>query len=266
MVVKDFYGTEFDLSKRYERIVSLVPSMSELIFDLHAEERLLGVTKNCIYPSYLKFEKYIVGSPLELDFEKIQLVDPDLVIASVDENSIEDIQTLKGKYNVFCISVKNLNQAKENILQIGSLISRRSEASKINLKIDIQLDDFNRVSQGLLYRTAAYFIHNNPMVVAASDTFENSMLQLLKIKNVMADLKGNYPVIKPANIKLANPDMVILANDQYQFEDDDAIAIASNTHDASIFFVDGRMFSWYGSRIIKAIDYFKLLTIKLNDM
>jgi iron complex transport system substrate-binding protein len=267
MEIFDSRNKEFKLGQDYTKVVSLIPSISELIFDIHAEKRLIAVTNQCVYPAYLKHEKSVVGNLLELDFDKIESLQPDIIFASLEENSQDDIDKLDKKYNVYLIDVKNIDQAKQNIENIGRLLGRRTEAQKVNLKIEMQLRDFELVSKDLLFRSAAYFIYNNPMVAVGNDNFTNHMMGRLKIKNVFHDLKERYPHIKPANIHLGNPDILLLANSvDYQFEDQDAIEIGSSTHDASIFFVDGSMFSWYGSRIIKSLDYLKLLVVKFKEM
>jgi ABC-type Fe3+-hydroxamate transport system substrate-binding protein len=267
MKIFDSRNKEFELGQNYNKVVSLLPSISELIFDIHAESKLIAVTNQCVYPSYLKHEKTLVGDLLDLDLTTIDSLQPDIIFASLEENNQDDIDKLDKKYNVFLIDVKNIDQAMQNIENIGRLLGRRTEAQKINLKIDMQIKDFELVSKDLLYRSAGYFIYNTPMVAVGNDNFTNHMLGRMKIKNVFQDLKERYPEVKSANIHLGNPDILLLANSvDYQFEDKDAIEIGSSTHDASIFFVDGTMFSWYGSRIIKAFDYLKLLVVKFKEM
>ena len=264
--VKDCLGKEMSIPKNITKIVSLVPSISELIYDLNIEKKLIGVTKFCIHPKYFQIEKTVVGGVQEFDIEKIKELKPDVVFASKDENFEEEILELQKFVPVYVTDVKSVDEAKQMIVNFGELLSCRNDASKIIMKIDMQLNDLAKVTDDLLYRSGAYFVWNEPWVAAGKDTFVNSMLKLVKINNVFEDLKERYPMVTGANIHLGNPDIVMLPSEPYKFEDQQAFEISSHTHDAATYFVDGEAFAWYGSRLIKSLDYLKLLALKFKEM
>lgn len=264
--VTDCIGNELEIPKSINRIVSLVPSISELIYDLNIEDKLVGVTKYCVHPKYFQIEKTVVGGVQEFDVEKIRELKPDIVFASKDENFEEEIAELSKSVPVYVTDVKNVDEARQMIENFGNLLNCRNEASKILMKIDMQLQDLARVTDGLLLRTGGYFVWNDPWVVAGKDTFIDSMLQLINVKNAFSNLKERYPAVTAANIHIANPDIIILPTEPHEFTDEDAIRIGQNCHDAATFFVDGQAFAWYGSRIVKSLDYLKLLALKLKDM
>lgn len=266
ITVKDCLGDEITIPKNIERIVSLVPSISELIYDLNIEDKLVGVTKFCVHPKYFQIEKTVVGGVQEFDVDKIKSLNPDIVFASKDENFEDEIDELRKFVPVYVTDVKNVEEAKLMINSFGVILNRRNEASKILMKIDMQLQDLARVTDGLLYRSAGYFVWNEPWVAAGKDTFIDSMLKLIKVDNVFSNLKERYPMITGANIHLGNPDIIMLPSEPFKFEDEHAIEISAHTHDAATFFVDGQMFSWYGSRLVKSLDYLKLLAIKFKEM
>lgn len=248
------------------RIVSLVPSITELIYDFDIENKLVGISENCILPKYLRLEKANVGSIENIDINKIRELKPDIIF--LEKNAIlqEKIITLEEIAPIYVIDVNSLDQAKQNISDLGKLLNCRNSASKILLKIECQLEDLSKITKDLSIRKGGYFISESPWVVAGADTFINSMMELLNIKNVFSNLKGRFPTVKGANIHLANPHIILLPSIPFQFDDEHAIDISAHTHDAATFFVDGIVFSWYGSRIIKSLDYLKLLAVKLQEM
>ncbi len=264
--VKDCLGTEISIPKNIKKIVSLVPSISELIYDLNSEDKLVGVTKFCVIPKYFQIEKTIVGGVQEFDVEKIKELNPDIVFASKDENFEEEIEELRKYVPVYVTDVKSIDEAKQMIANFGVLLNRRNDADKILMKIEMQLQDLAKVTDDLLYRSAAYFVWNEPWVAAGKDTFTDSMLKLIKVDNVFSNLRERYPMVTGANIHLGNPDIVMLPSEPFKFEDQQAMEISAHTHDAATYFVDGQMFSWYGSRLVKSLDYLKLLAVKFKEM
>lgn len=265
-IVKDCLGNEMSLPKNITKIVSLVPSISELIYDLNVESKLVGVTKFCVHPKYFQIEKTVVGGVQEFDIEKIKALKPDVVFASKDENFEEEILELQKYVPVYVTDVKSVDEAKQMIEDFGVLLNCRNDASKILMKIEMQLQDLEKVTGDLLFRSAAYFVWNEPWVAAGKDTFVDSMLKLIKVNNVFSNLKERYPMVTGANIHIANPDMIMLPSEPFYFQDQQAMEISAHTHDAATFFVDGQMFSWYGSRLVKSLDYLKLLAIKFKEM
>ena len=264
--VKDCLGDEITIPKNIKKIVSLVPSISELIYDLNAEDRLVGVTKFCVVPKYFQIEKTVVGGVQEFEVDKIKALNPDVVFASKDENFEDEIEELRKFFPVYVTDVKNVDEAKQMIENFGVLLNRRNESSKILMKIDLQLQDLAKVTDDLLYRSGAYLVWNDPWVAAGKDTFVDSMLKLIKVNNVFSNLKERYPMVTGANIHIGNPDIVMLPSEPFKFEDQQAMEISAHTHDAATYFVDGQMFSWYGSRLVKSLDYLKLLAVKFKDM
>lgn len=266
-IVKDLRGKEFDSSVNYSNIVSLSPSISELLYDLNMETKLKGLTSLCDEPKYLRDNKTLIGDLSEVNFEALKNLNPELIIYSEDDNMAIDLSELDKIADVFVFNVVDIESNKKLISDLGTLFKKRNESMKINLKIDKQIEDLKHVTSDLQYRKGIYFIWNDPWVAVGKETYINSVMELLRVENPFKELKERYPSVTPANIKLAHTDIVILPIDEpYAFSEEDAIGIAGNTHDASLFFVDGKMFSRYGSRLIKSLDYFKLLAIKFKEM
>jgi len=255
----DQIGTTITLHKIPERIVSIVPSQTELLFDLGLEEKIVGITKFCVHPYHFKATKTLVGGTKKVHYEKIRLLNPDIIIANKEENTQEIVEELQKIAPVWTSDIKTLDDNKAMISEFGKMFNCRTEAENLNHKIDFALKDFLSFVASRKVQKAAYFIWKNPFMVAGSDNFINEILTLNNFQNIYAN-KGRYPEIEIKKMRIeGDPDLVFLSSEPYPFKEEDAFEIGRFTHHAKTIFVDGEMFSWYGSRILKAFDYFKQL-------
>lgn len=261
----DQIGNTLALSQSPKRIVSLVPSQTELLFDMGLEDRIVGITKFCVHPYHFKSTKKIIGGTKKVHYEKIKLLEPDIIIANKEENTQEMVEQLRQIAPVWTSDIKTIDDNKVMISEFGKIFNARTQAQNLNDKIDFALNDFMQFMSDKKTKKAAYFIWKNPYMVAGSDNFIDQMLALNKFINIYKD-KGRYPEIEIKKIRLeGDPDLVFLSSEPYPFNEEDAFEIGRFTHHAKTVFVDGEMFSWYGSRILKAFRYFKQLHKRLGD-
>ena len=248
-----------------KRIVSLVPSQTELLFDMGLEEKIVGITKFCVHPYHFKSTKKIVGGTKKVNYDKIRELNPDIIITNKEENTLEMVEELRKIAPVWVTNVITLEDNQKMIDDFGRIFNCRTEAQKWNDKIHFAFKDFVDFMKDVPIRKAAYFIWRDPYMAAGQDNFINALLQLNHFKNIYDD-KGRYPEVEIRRIRLeGDPDVVFLSSEPYPFKDEHAFEIGRFTHHAKTVFVDGEMFSWYGSRILKAFDYFKVLQEKLKD-
>lgn len=246
------------------RIVSIVPSQTELLYDLGLEESIVGITKFCVHPYHFKSTKKIIGGTKKVHFEKIRLLQPDIIIANKEENSKEIVEQLSKICPVWVTDIVTIKDNFKMISDFGQLFNKRTEAQKWIDKIDFSHQDFINFVKDKPVQKAAYFIWANPYMVAGNATFINEMLHLNKFENIYKD-KVRYPEIELKNIRLeGDPDFVFLSSEPFPFTDEHAFEIGRYTHHSKTVFVDGEMFSWYGSRLLKAFDYFKKLHIRIG--
>lgn len=247
-----------------KRIVSLVPSQTELLFDLGLEESLVGITKFCVHPYHLKSTKKIIGGTKKVHYEKIKLLQPDIIIANKEENTEEMVIALREIAPVWTSNIITIQDSLDMIAEFGKIFSVRTKASQWIDKITYGLNDFKEFMQGREVQKAAYFIWKNPYMAAGSDTFINEMLKLNHFTNIYEG-RGRYPEIIIQKIRIqGDPDVVLLSSEPYPFKEEDAFEIGRFTHHAKTVFVDGEMFSWYGSRMVKAFAYFKKLQERIE--
>lgn len=249
-------GRNIQLSKAPLRIVSLVPSQTELLFDLALDHEVVGITKFCIHPAQWLLSKKIVGGTKNIHLDVIRELKPDLIIANKEENVEKDILELQKDFPVWISDVNTLPDAITMIHEIGILCDRTEQAE--NMIKDIK-DHFNALitSSHFLGKRVIYYIWKKPWLTAGHDTFIHSMLTACGLQN--ASLDSRYPEISPDALKKLEIDYVFLSSEPYPFKEDDKEYLTHYIDKNKIIFVDGTYFSWYGSRLKNAPSYFKSL-------
>ncbi|TBX70065.1 cobalamin-binding protein [Flavobacterium silvisoli] len=257
----DQRGTLHVFNATPKRIVSLVPSQTELLFDLGLEDSIVGITKFCVHPFHFKSTKKIIGGTKKVHYEKIKLLHPDIIIANKEENTPEIVAELSAICPVWVTDIITIDDSLQMIADFGALFHKRTEAQKWRDKIHFALHDFQNFMRDKPAHKVAYFIWANPYMVAGGNTFINEMLRLNKFENIYdnhPNYEGRYPEVIIQKIRQeGDPDLILLSSEPFPFTDEHAFELGRYTHHAKTVFVDGEMFSWYGSRLIKAFEYFK---------
>ena len=259
----DQLGTLHTFESTPKRIVSLVPSQTELLVDLGLEENIVGITKFCVHPFHLKSTKKIVGGTKKVHVDKIRLLEPDIIIANKEENTAEIVAGLSEICPVWVTDIVTLEDNLKMIEDFGILFNKRTEAQKWMDKINFAHTDFLDFMKDKEVQKTAYFIWANPYMVAGGETFINELLKLNKFDNIYDNnpkYEGRYPEIIIQKMRIqGDPDLILLSSEPFPFTDEHAFELGRHTHHAKTVFVDGEMFSWYGSRLVKAFAYFKKL-------
>jgi ABC-type Fe3+-hydroxamate transport system substrate-binding protein len=250
----DQMGREVLLKDSPKRIVSLVPSQTELLFDIGLEDEVVGITKFCVHPkSWFKAKKR-VGGTKNVSISSVKELNPDLIIANKEENTIEDILLLEQIAPVWISDINSFEDAIEMIQQIGNIVDKDVEAKL--LIADIR-DSFQEPVLFETGNTAIYFIWKQPFMCAGKDTFIDAMMTKIGLKNLITSKR--YPVLDiPFNITV-QPKWVLLSSEPYPFNETHLEEMKKHFPDSTILIVDGEFFSWYGSRMSKAASYFNAL-------
>ena len=261
--INDPLGTLFELKSTPQRIISLVPSLTETLYDLGLEDKIIGITKFCVHPVHFKSTKKIIGGTKKVHFEKIRLLKPDFIIASKEENTEEIVLELQKICPVWVTNIATVADVLQTISDFGQLFNCRTEARKWNDKIAYSFEEFKSFSHNAPVRKAVYFIWKNPYMVAGTGTFIDELMQLNKFENCFRN-QNRYPEVDLEVLKKEHePEVVLLSSEPFPFKDEDAFEIGRFTHHAKTVFVDGEMFSWYGTRLHQSFRYFKQLQEKL---
>ncbi len=252
MIFIDQIGQHLKLDSTPKRIISLVPSQTELLYDLGLENEVVGITKFCIHPKDWFNTKTRIGGTKTLDIKKIKSLHPDLIIANKEENTKAQIEELQMFFPVYTSNISNLLESLAMIQVIGTMTNTIEKANELIRKIEF---DFNRLSKlNFKSKTALYLIWKNPFMAVGTLTFINDIMKRAGFINVI-NSNDNYPVIDESEWATLNPEIVLLSSEPYPFKEKHLFELQISCPNSQILLVDGEMFSWYGSRLTKTVDY-----------
>ncbi|MCI1186448.1 helical backbone metal receptor [Hymenobacter sp. DH14] len=241
------------------RIVSLVPSQTELLFDLGLGEKVVGVTKFCIHPTEARTQATVIGGTKNFDFEKIAALKPDLIIGNKEENYQAGIEQLAAEYPVWLSDISNLPEALDMIRRVGFIVGAKEKAAALAADIEASFADLALPAASTAApESVAYFIWRKPYMVATTGTFIDDMLRRAGFANAFAGL-SRYPEISADQLVAANPQCIFLSSEPYPFAAKHMAEFQALCPAAKIEIVDGELFSWYGSRLRKSAAYFSQL-------
>ena len=251
-------------SYNFKRIISIVPSLTELLYDLSLDQEVIGITKFCVHPGKWFRSKTRVGGTKNVHIDIIHRLRPDLIIANKEENTREQVEELAKDYSVLLTDINNLDSALLSILTIGKLTGKKENSIQIVNTIRNRFDELNAQFQNNKKIEAAYLIWQKPYMAAGGDTYINDMMSFCGLRNIFSDIK-RYPEVTLNEIKERGCEMVLLSSEPYPFKERHADGIKNLLPGIKIVLADGEMFSWYGSRLLKAANYFESLHSKLID-
>jgi len=242
-----------------QRIISLVPSQTELLFDLGLDTEVAGITKFCVHPGSWFRSTARIGGPKNLHLQTIERIKPDLVIANKEENNQEEIEAIEKQFPVWISDIKNLEDALAMIRSVGMMTGKQSESESIVDRIKKGFDELSKsMKQARGPSPALYLIWRNPYMLAGSDTFIYDMMTRCGLVNAIPDLQ-RYPQISMEEMTTCGAEYILLASEPFPFSQKHLAELKQHLPDAKIILVDGEMFSWYGSRLLKAPVYFESL-------
>ncbi|MFA5575006.1 MAG: helical backbone metal receptor [Brumimicrobium sp.] len=253
MKYTDQYGTTIELKRTPQRIVSLVPSQTELLYHLGLKEEVIGITKFCIYPEEWYQSKTRIGGPKKLKIDKIKSLNPDLIIGNKEENIREEIEEIQKIAPVWLSDIYNLTDAIEMINSISLICNKQSEGNLIVRLIESQ---FSEIKPLKTTKKVLYMIWKNPFMVVGPNTFIHHILtEHLGFENIIK--LPRYPEINPDLFQ--NVDYVFLSTEPYPFNEKHIPEVKKYFPQAKIMIVDGEYFTWYGSRLASSPGYFTRL-------
>jgi len=290
--VTDQLNNFITISSPPERIISLVPSQTELLYDLGLNEEVIAITKFCIHPKEWFRSKQRIGGTKTANIDLVKELKPDLIIASKEENVKEQIEQLRHIAPVFVSDINTLEKASEMIKSIGKLVNKQNTANELIIRIE---EAFNGLTPAKQPLQTAYFIWKNPYMAAGGDTFINDMLNRCGFANIFQGV-NRYPEVsvekssishfqQSINNCISSPDsyynnsdpstvithpstalcqLLLLSSEPYPFKQKHIDELQSLLPNCKILLVDGEMFSWYGSRLLNAAEYFKNLIDKIQ--
>ncbi|MEL6639155.1 MAG: helical backbone metal receptor [Bacteroidota bacterium] len=260
----DQMGRAVRLPHPPQRIVSTVPSQTELLYDLGLGDRVVGITKFCEAPPHWRREKTLIGGTKRFHFDRIDTLQPDLIIGNKEENEKSQIERLARRYPVWMSDIATLDDALAMIAAVGDLVDRTSQAQQLKARIQVHFEQLARDLAGQPRQRVAYLIWRKPYMVAASGTFIHHLLDRAGYDNVFAD-RQRYPTVSAAELQATAPDCLFLSSEPFPFRERHCEELRDICPASVIQLVDGGLFSWYGSRLLHAAPYFLNLRVQAQN-
>lgn len=256
MLLKDQLNRPLTPIQVPTRVVSLVPSQTELLFDLGLENHIVGLTKFCVRPKEARKIKKVVGGTKNIHIDKIKMLNPDLIMCNKEENTKEIVNTLSKVAPVYVSDINSVQDNLNFIADCGVIFNVESKADQLIEKINKALKSLEIEIKERKEVRAAYFIWKNPWMVAGGNTFINHLMNLNKITNVF-EKEERYPEITLGHANLKTADYIFLSSEPFPFKEKHILELHQILSNTKVLLVDGEYFSWYGSRLLKAVNYFK---------
>lgn len=249
-----------------KRIISLVPSLTELLHEMGLEKQVVGITKYCVHPVHYQSIKTKVGGTKKVKIDAIKELKPDFILCSKEENTKEMVQELEKIAPVYVSDVNTFEEALELIGKLGQILHRRTQADRIVQKIKNRQQEFQSFLKGRKKYSVVYFIWAEPWMVAGGKTFINDMIKVAGFTNAYEHLE-RYPEVKISRIRFSahNPEVLMFGSEPYDFSDEEVYEVVRKNKKILTIYVDGQYFSWYGSRLSKAFEHFKEIHQKLAE-
>jgi ABC-type Fe3+-hydroxamate transport system substrate-binding protein len=238
-----------------KRIISLVPSQTELLYSLGLNEEVVGITKFCIHPTEWFHTKTRIGGTRMLNMEAIPELQPDLIIANKEENEKEQVEELATKYPVWISDVNDTASAYDMIATLGAICGKEDKSAFLIDKIKSNFAALPDLMQSKESRSACYLIWRSPYMTIGGDSFIHNMLAIAGFDNIYKS-SIRYPEISIAEIRKSNCKYLLLSSEPYPFRQKHIEELKKELPRTTILLVDGEMFSWYGSRMLHAAGYF----------
>ena len=254
-------GNKVEIDFPPKRIVSLVPSQTELLYDLGLNEEVVGITKFCVHPDEWFRSKKRVGGTKTVHIDIVKSLQPGLIIANKEENTKEQIEELSALFPVWVSNIHTIDEGLYMIHEVGKMVGQAEKADLLAKEIKKNFASLRQAQDNKKKKKrVAYFIWRKPWMCVGGDTFISNMIETIGWENVLVD-KMRYPEIGLEELKDKKPGLILLSSEPYPFKEAHIAEIQAVLPDAEVMLVDGEMFSWYGSRMKVAVKYVEKLIV-----
>jgi ABC-type Fe3+-hydroxamate transport system substrate-binding protein len=237
------------------RIVSLVPSITELLFALGLGDRVVGRTHYCVHPAPAVAALPSVGGTKKVKHARLRALQPTHVILNIDEN-LRELAARLAADGLEVIVTHPL--APEDNLPLYRLIGgifHRAAAERLVVEFERALAEVRRIAWPR--RRVLYLIWRKPWMGVSRNTYIARTLALVGWETLPAESESRYPVLKIERTLLDAADLILFSSEPYHFvaEDLETFARAYDCPPEKLRLIDGEMTSWYGSRAIEGLAY-----------
>lgn len=274
--LQDQCGRLISIEYKPQRIISLVPSQTELLYDLGLQEQIVGITRYCTHPKQALEEKRVVGGTKKVVEKRIKDLKPDLILCNKEENTKEIVEICEAIAPTYVSNISTLEDALAMIMQIGTFTGTLKKAEQLKHNIATSFDNLTKSksksksnSNSCSKLKALYLIWKAPYMSVGKDTFIHDMMGKAGFENVLSD-QERYPQLTLDQIIDLQPEVILFSSEPYNFKkaDEDEVKHAfakANKTPPQCIPVNGEMFSWYGSRLLHSPAYFEKLQPRLSQ-
>ncbi len=263
--IKDDINNTFIFNNSPKRIISLVPSITQSLYYFGLNENIKGITDYC--PKDVT-EEYIekVGGVKNPDINKILSLNPDIIFVNIEENRKKDAIILSEKTKVFVTNIKNINNVKTFLNNIGIIFNKKELSKIITQKINKAEKKVSRKTKSFNF---LYLVWKDPYMVAGNDTYISNLIELVGGNNIFTKKDNlDYYEIKIDEILQKKTDIIFLPNEPYNFGIDDKFTIYKQLDGKiellNIVNIDGYIVNWWGVKTPEAIIYISDIVNKIT--
>ncbi len=208
-VYTDGIGRRVEIPKHPLRIISLAPNITEILYLLEAQDRLIGVTTQCDWPKAVK-DKPKIGDLLNPNYEVILAAKPDLVIASTAGNDRGAVMKLAGLgLTVYVAAPRSVEKIFKSVEDIGRITDCTAQGLQLVARMKERLENVRLRIAGLPTLRAFFITWFDPLLTPGKNTFENDVLRLAGVVSITADIPQYYPRYSLEQLLVKDPDVIL---------------------------------------------------------
>jgi ABC-type Fe3+-hydroxamate transport system substrate-binding protein len=255
----DALGREVTVPRPPQRVVSLIPSVTEICFALGAGDRLIAVTRFCSEPPAGVAGKVRVGGEKDPDLGLIRRLEPDLVIANVEENRKPDVEALAASgIPVYVIYPRTVGEGAGLLRDLGELLGAPAAGEALAARVEAALEEVQALRVGQVPIRVFCPIWKNPWMACNRDTFVHDVLVTCGAENITAQRPERYPRVTLEEVAAAAPDVILLPDEPFRFGPKHiplfhAFPAMPAVRDGRVYCIDGKWISWYGPRMAESL-------------
>ncbi|HEU5393471.1 MAG TPA: cobalamin-binding protein [Candidatus Methylomirabilis sp.] len=256
---RDALGREVSVPVLPRRVVSLIPSVTEICFALGAGDRVVGVTSFCTEPPAGVAEKVRVGGEKNPDLERIRRLRPDLVIANVEENRKPDVDALaESDIPVYVIYPRGVGEGITLLRTLGELLGVPAAGEAQAARVEAALEEVRRLRAGCAPLRVFCPIWKNPWMACNRDTYVHDVLVTCGGENITAERPERYPRVTLEEVAAAAPEVILLPDEPFRFGPKHLPLFSvfpgmPAVRDGRLYCIDGKWISWYGPRMAEGL-------------
>ena len=257
----DQLGQPILLNRHPEKVISLVPSITYLLFAFGIDKEVTGITRFCKLPAHWKKQKTIIGGTKDIKFDRIADLKPDIILANKEENTKEMVIELQKIAPVYVSDIQDLEDNYRLITDLGKILKREKAAQELIQEIQTAYTAYHQLK--IPSKKTAYFIWKDPWMTVGGDTFINHMLQSAGFDNIFSD-RLRYPEVDLQQLQSLDPEVILLSSEPFPFKEKEQNLLQSMFPKACVLLVKGEPFTWFGAYTLQAFSYFQSLQKQID--